>query len=140
MPTRAQAWLPDELILALDLYIQKGPNPGAEAAQELSEALRSIPIEQDRASSPKFRSPQSVKYKLQNFVAIDPSRPTQGFSHGGKLDKEIFVRFAGDPEELHAVATAIRVNLGSLSRTEAEESEGISGGGRRGPGADQAPP
>jgi 5-methylcytosine-specific restriction protein A len=111
------------LILALDLYFQKGPNPGAESAQELSEVLRSIPIEQERAESPKFRSPQSVTYKLQNFVAIDPSRPTQGFSHGGKLDQEVFDRFAGDPEELHEVATAIRANLGSLSRKEAEESE-----------------
>ncbi|HEU4738893.1 MAG TPA: HNH endonuclease [Solirubrobacterales bacterium] len=123
MPTRARAWLPDELILALDLYFQKGPNPGADAAQELSEVLRSIPIEPEQAEDPKFRSPQSVTYKLQNFVAVDPSRPTQGFSHGGRLDEEIFKRFSEDPNELHEVAMAIRANLGSISPEEAEENE-----------------
>lgn len=118
-----RAWLPDELILALDLYFQKGPNPGAEAAQELSEVLRAIPIEPERTEDPKFRSPQSITYKLQNFVAVDPTRPTQGFSHGGKLDAEIFERFSQDPEELHEVAAAIRANLGSISPEEAEEKE-----------------
>jgi 5-methylcytosine-specific restriction protein A len=113
----------DELILALDLYFQQGPNPGAGAAQELSEVLRSIPVEPELTADPKFRSPQSVTYKLQNFVAIDPARPTEGFSHGGKRDREIFEQFAGHPEELHEVALAIRSNLGTLSREEAEESE-----------------
>lgn len=123
MPSRTRAWLPDELILALDLYFQRGPNPGAEAAQELSEALRAIPVEPELTANPKFRSPQSVTYKLQNFVAIDPSRSTDGFSHGGKRDREVFDQFASDPGELHEVATAIRANLGSLSSEEAEESE-----------------
>lgn len=115
--------MPDELILALDLYFQRGPNPGADAARELSEALRSIPVEPELTANPKFRSPQSITYKLQNFVAIDPTRPTEGFSHGGKRDREVFEQFAGDPEELHEVALAIRSNLGALSREEAEESE-----------------
>lgn len=123
MPSRARIWMPDELILALDLYFQRGPNPGAQAAQELSEVLRSIPVEPELTDDPKFRSPQSITYKLQNFVAIDPTRPTSGFSHGGRRDQETWDQFAGDPEELHEVATAIRANLRSLSKVEAEEKE-----------------
>jgi 5-methylcytosine-specific restriction protein A len=123
MPSRKRIWLQDELILALDLYFQKGPNPGKEAARELSEVLRSIPVEQELTAEPGFRSPQSVTYKLQNFVAIDPSRATSGFSHGGRGDQAVWDEFADDPDQLHAVALAIRANLGGLSKTEAEEEE-----------------
>lgn len=115
--------MPDELILALDLYFQKGPNPGAEAARELSEILRAIPVEPELTGKTSFRSPQSITYKLQNFVAIDPQRPTEGFSHGGRGDQEVWDRFASDPQELHGVAAAIRSNLGALSSIEAEEEE-----------------
>ncbi|HZO07175.1 MAG TPA: HNH endonuclease [Solirubrobacterales bacterium] len=113
----------DELILALDLYFQKGRNPGGEAAQQLSETLRAIPVESWRTDDPKFRSPQSVTYKLQNFVALDPSLATGGFSHGGKGDAEVWEEFSSDPERLHKVALSIRDNLGSLTASEAEESE-----------------
>lgn len=113
----------DELILALDLYLRAGPNPGAEAAAELSDTLRAIPVEQFRTANPKFRSPESVTYKLQNFVALDPSRPAAGFPHGGKGDREVWERFADDPEQLHRVASAICENLDSLTVPEAEEDE-----------------
>jgi 5-methylcytosine-specific restriction enzyme A len=113
----------DELILALDLYMREGPNPGAAAAAELSGTLRSIPIEPQLTENPKFRSPQSVTYKLQNFVAIDPDRPTAGFSHSGKGDREVWHEFAADPAELHEVALAIRANLGTLSTEEAEAGD-----------------
>jgi 5-methylcytosine-specific restriction protein A len=125
VPSRAQAWLRDELILALDLYLREGPNPGAGSAAELSGTLRSIPIEEELTESPRFRSPQSITYKLQNFVAIDPDRATTGFSHGGREDQNVWDEFAADPARLHEVALAIRANLGTLSPedTEAEDPE-----------------
>jgi hypothetical protein len=55
----------DELILALELYFRGGPDPGADAAQELSDVLRAIPVETELTADPRFRSPQSVTYKLQ---------------------------------------------------------------------------
>lgn len=113
----------DELILALDLYVREGPNPGIDAATELSETLRAIPVEPHLAAEPSFRSPQSVKYKLQNFVAVDPGMPTAGFSHGGQGDALVWSEFADDPAHLHQVAQAIRVNLTALTPLEVEESE-----------------
>jgi 5-methylcytosine-specific restriction enzyme A len=123
MASRERVWMRDELILALDLYFRAGPNPGAEAAAELSNTLRAIPIEQFRTSNPKFRSPQSITYKLQNFVALDPSLPAAGFPHGGKGDREVWEQFADDHDQLHQVASAIRANLDSLTATEAEDDE-----------------
>jgi 5-methylcytosine-specific restriction protein A len=110
----------DELILALDLYFREGPNPGTAAAAELSETLRKIPVETSLAAEPRFRSPQSVTYKLQNFVALDPSLSTRGFSHGSKGDAEVWNDFASDPKTLHELALAIRANLTSLTPLEAE--------------------
>lgn len=123
MPSRAQAWLRDELILALDLYMREGPNPGSGPATELSGVLRSIPIEEKLTESPRFRSPQSVTYKLQNFVAIDPGRATTGFSHSGRGDQEVWNEFAAEPARLHEVALAIRANLGTLSPEDAEAED-----------------
>lgn len=123
MPSRARAWMRDELILALDLYMRQGRNPGAAPAQELSDILRAMPVEQELTSNPKFRSPQSVTYKLQNFVALDPSIPTSGFSHGGRGDKEVWDEFAHDPLSLRDTAAAIVDNLDSLAPPEAEEVE-----------------
>jgi len=123
MPSRAQAWLRDELVLALDLYMREGPNPGAGPAAELSGVLRSIPIEEELTESPRFRSPQSVTYKLQNFVAIDPDRATTGFSHSGRGDQDAWDEFAAEPARLHEVALAIRANLGALSPKDAEADD-----------------
>ncbi|HEX5929950.1 MAG TPA: HNH endonuclease [Solirubrobacterales bacterium] len=121
--SRSQAWMPDELILALDLYMSVGPNPGPKATQALSDTLRAIPIERELAGDPTFRSPQSVAYKLQNFVAIDPTTANAGFPHGGKGDVEIWGRFAEDPQRLQLAAAAIRANLAVLSEGEAEVEE-----------------
>jgi 5-methylcytosine-specific restriction protein A len=123
MATRKRVWMRDELILALDLYFQKGRNPGAAAAQELSDVLRAIPVEQQLTQDPRFRSRQSITYKLQNFVALDPSHSTSGFSHGGKGDREVWEQLSSDPQSLHEVALAIRANLSGLTPDEAEEDE-----------------
>jgi len=113
----------DELILALDLYMREGPNPGTSHADELSEILRAIPIEQERTADPSFRSSKSVTYKLQNFVAVDDSTTRAGFPHGGRADKEVWDEFAHDPLTLRNTAAAIIENLASLDREDAEEVE-----------------
>ena len=112
----------DELILALDLYIREGPSASAESREELSQVLRSIPIEQELTAEPTFRSRQAVAYKLHNFVGIDPARATAGFPHGGRGDQLVGTEFAKDTERLSDVSGAIRANLGSLPAPEAEET------------------
>lgn len=121
MPTRTRAWMRDELILALDLYVRDGAAAGVESREELGATLRAIPVEPELCADPKFRSPQAVAYKLHNFVGIDPSVPAAGFPHGGKGDQIVWDEFAKDPERLSDTAAAIRSNLSSLTPDEVED-------------------
>jgi 5-methylcytosine-specific restriction protein A len=121
--SRKQAWLRDELILALDLYLREGQNAPAAARQEVSDLLRAIPIEVELAADPRFRSRQAVAYKLGNFVAVDPNNPTQGFAHGGQSDADVWAEYATDPVRLASVAAAIRANLSALKPAESTSDD-----------------
>ena len=118
--SRKDAWLRDELILALDLYLRKGTQASREEQQELSEVLRAMPIERHLSADPKFRSRQAVSYKLHNFVAVDPNQATAGFPHIGQGDADVWDDFADRPDELAKAAQAIRANLTELTPVEAE--------------------
>jgi 5-methylcytosine-specific restriction enzyme A len=111
--SRKQAWLRDELILALDLYVREGKGAATQSRQKVSDLLRSFPIERHLAEDPKFRSEKAVSYKLHNFVGIDPSDPTVGFSHGGAGDAEVWGEFAHDPGRLAATAASIALEIES---------------------------
>jgi 5-methylcytosine-specific restriction protein A len=108
--SRANAWLRDELILALDLYMRDGAGAPLASREELSATLRAFPIEAHLASNPTFRSLASVSTKLANFLAIDPSS-AGGLTHGGAGDAQVWAEFSDDPDRLHQTAEAIRANL-----------------------------
>lgn len=120
MKSRKQAWMRDELILALDLYLREGPSASLKSREELSASLRAIPVEPELCANPKFRSPQAIAYKLHNFVGIDPSSAAAGFPHGGKGDQLVWDEFAADRSRLGATAAAIQRNLGAINQDEAE--------------------
>jgi 5-methylcytosine-specific restriction protein A len=111
--SRKQAWLRDELILALNLYVQEGKAAPVQSRQKVSDLLRSLPIEQELTEDPKFRSEKAVSYKLYNFVGIDPNNPTVGFSHGGAGDAEVWDEFAHDPVRLAITAASIAADIES---------------------------
>lgn len=121
--SRRQAWLRDELILALHLYRRQGRNPPPAAVQDLSETLRAIPIEAALAASSTFRNPNGVRLKISNFVAIDPVAETTGMNRGGRADQEVFDEFWHQPEVLATIATAIRSNLDTVTIQEADYIE-----------------
>jgi 5-methylcytosine-specific restriction enzyme A len=121
--SRKQAWLRDELVLALDLYRRHGRNPSRPEVDELSRLLRAMPIEQHLADDPKFRNPAAVYLKVSNFVAIDPSADTQGMSRGGRGDRAVWDAFAEDPQGLAAAAAAIRANRAAITPREADADE-----------------
>jgi 5-methylcytosine-specific restriction protein A len=128
--SRKDAWIRDELIVALDLYRREGRNPSPAALEEVSDQLRSIPVEQGWARDPKFRNPTGVYLKVANFVALDPASGTKGMSRGSKLDAEVFSEFWGEPALLEEAAAAIRANL-----AEAEAGDGSGDD----PGLEDAP-
>jgi 5-methylcytosine-specific restriction enzyme A len=121
--SRTQAWLRDELILALDLYRRAGRNPSPNDVAALSAELRALPIEQHLSADPRFRNPNAVELKVFNFVAIDPSSQTKGMSRGGLGDQAAWAEFAGHWDRLAAAAAAIRANAGALTPAEADADE-----------------
>lgn len=109
--SRKNAWLRDELILALDLYRRAGRKPSLSQLDDLSATLRDIPIEQELALDPKFRGRDSVYLKLANFVSLDPNADITGMTGCGAEDRRVWDEFADDPLRLERVASAIRRTL-----------------------------
>lgn len=117
--SRKDAWLRDELILALDLYRAEGRTPPRESVEQLSDLLRSIPIEPELAASPRFRNTAGVQLKIYNFVAIDPEGEIEGMSRGGRGDQAVMDEFWDDQDRLRETAAAIRANLETIDPNEA---------------------
>jgi 5-methylcytosine-specific restriction enzyme A len=105
---RNPPWTRDELILALDLYLQldrRLPSPTDPEVVALSALLNTLPIHTDRPDEEKFRNANGVVLKIANFRALD--QPGHGMSAGGRLDREVWNEFSARSGELHAIAVAI---------------------------------
>jgi len=85
-------WTREELILVFNLYCK-------------------IPFGQINHGNPKIvelskiigRTPSSVTFKLSNFASLDPfhqQRGVKGLSNVGKLDKEIYLEFSNNWDDL----------------------------------------
>lgn len=104
-------WARDELILALDLYMKHRPQILDDTHRdviELSSVLNALPIHTDRPDKETFRNPNGVHMKLGNFAALDPIYPGAGLMAGGKGDAAVWDRFHDHPNELAAIAIALR--------------------------------
>lgn len=122
--SRSVAWLRDELILVLDIYMGGHGNTTRAERDEASALLRAIPVEARLTGNPSFRSRAAVARKLGNFAAIDPSNDIGGLPHLGRGDREVWEEFAGELSRLRAAAAAIRANLASVTPDEADTTEG----------------
>lgn len=114
--SRKTAWLKDELILCLDLYRREGYSASSQSMLELSQTLRSIPIEEELAVDPSFRSQAAVGRKLSNFAALDPA-VSPGLPNGGAGDKVVWEEFSASPELLRETAGNIRSNIGEVKES-----------------------
>lgn len=93
-------WTRDELILAINLYLQ-------------------IPFGKIHSRNPQIislakllgRTPGSVSYKLANLASIDPSINQRGASHFSRRDKEVWCEFYGDWESLICETERILLNI-----------------------------
>lgn len=105
------AWVKDELILALDLYLRRRghiPSPRDADIVELSDLLNQLPIHTVRPDLEKFRNPNGVVLKITNFAALDPQYPGAGMSRGSRMDALVWDRYADRQGELRGVADEIR--------------------------------
>ena len=66
---------------------------------ELSKLLNSLPGE-GRIGNQKYRNPNGVGMKLQNFKALDPEYDGKGLSRYSNIDKEVFERYSLDKKSL----------------------------------------
>jgi 5-methylcytosine-specific restriction protein A len=121
---RNPTWVRDELILALDMYLQYAGNPprkGSAEIDELSETLNRLGRYLGIATEDRFRNVNGVYMKLMNFRRFDPvftEAGKRGLSRGGQAEEEVWSTFSSDPERCHTVAQTIRQILAGIKEEE----------------------
>ena len=108
---RNPAWVRDEVILALDLYLRHRPFlPGDDHPDvvDLSRVLNALPIHTTRPDLDKFRNPNGVALKLANLAALDPQYPGKGMTSGSRTDREVWDELADHPEQVRRLADLLR--------------------------------
>lgn len=133
---RPPKWHRDEIILALQLYHSiearemDSKNP---KVIEVSEILNKLPIHKSKKEHFKFRNPNGVSMKLNNFKAIDPNYDGKGMDRFSKLDKEIFFEFENNISGLNKIAKQIKNTISNselsvkLYRIGDEEEDDVQG-------------
>lgn len=107
-------WSRDELILALDLYIQNRKSPPAKDSPEiaeLSEVLNNFGAVLGQRTSMTYRNTNGVYMKLMNFRRFDPeytSDGKKGLTRGNQDESKVWSQFANNPTHLAEVARFIR--------------------------------
>lgn len=112
-------WTRDELILALDFYLNHRksiPGHTSPAIIELSATLKSLGklLFSDDKRGATFRNENGVYMKLMNFRRLDPlftSTGKKGLPAGSVAEEEVWNTFAADPEKCARVAAAIKQSI-----------------------------
>lgn len=129
---RNPAWKRDELLLALELYLERGQlGPEDDDVIELSSLLNRLPLHTDRPDVDKFRNPNGVALKLANFRSLDPSETAKGMDRGGKGDKEVWAEFSNNFDQLKIITVAIKEaseDSQLIPVQEEEDEDGVSEG------------
>lgn len=130
-------WSRDELVLALDLYLQRRDKiPGVSDPEVIavSELLQKMAGPAASAFK-RYRSADAVAMKLSNFQSIDPrytSAGKKGLPAGAKGDREVWRDFSTRPSELHDAALALKAiyksgNVPAPLEEEEDEEEALEG-------------
>jgi 5-methylcytosine-specific restriction protein A len=100
-------WTRDEIILALDLFIDEGMVALSDSHPKvvaLSAQLRGLPGNEERSENPRFRNPAGVSFKLSNLQSISTGR---GFANGSSLDRAVWASFESRPKRVKEVVSLI---------------------------------
>jgi len=106
-------WSYNELILALELYMNNRPNPPGKNSREvslLSIVLRLNALLNGMQINKIFRNKNGVAMKLQNFRRFDPMFKGTGLRAGGNLEFEVWEKYQ-DIKKLKKIAQRIRNNI-----------------------------
>ena len=108
-PARNPRWAPEEIILALDLYLTHNQLDDQDAqVVELSATLNALSIHPERPDAERWRNPNGVALKLANFAHLDPGYPGRGMASVSALDRMIFDRLGPYPDLVSRLAADIR--------------------------------
>ncbi|WP_196782628.1 HNH endonuclease [Chromobacterium paludis] len=114
---RNAIWSRDELILALDLYMQHRTSPPGKDSpeiEELSEVLNQLGAVLRQRTSTTYRNTNGVYMKLMNFRRVDPDYMAEGktgLTRGNQDEARVWDQFASDPVRLAEVAQFIRQGI-----------------------------
>lgn len=104
-------WTRDELIIALDFYMQHRaggiPSKTSPEIHFLSEELNRLAVLHNLPRGESFRSVNAVYLKMMNFHHIDPDWHGEGMKSVGQNDVAVWQDFAHRPEELNRAAKLI---------------------------------
>ena len=118
MSPRNPRWTRDELILALDVYLEFGTgSKSSDYVVGLSSLLNRLSDRKNFPDPSRFRNPNGVNMKLANFARLDPHYAGTGLSGGGQLEVEIWNELAHDRHRLSEEVIRIKgtVSVGSSS-------------------------
>ena len=129
-------WTHDELIVALDFYVQHPrlmPGKVSSEIKALSDVLNRLRVKVGMVGDDTYRNANGVYMKLMNFRRFDPDYPGKGLERGGREDEVVWSLYASRPVELAKVAATIRSFVESdapvptADSLEGEEEEGEEG-------------
>jgi 5-methylcytosine-specific restriction protein A len=112
-------WTRDELIVALNVYLQTAPTLPAKDSEVILELSHNLNRLGEKLFPPEersdtFRNPNGVYMKLMNFKRLDPTYTSQGkvgLSRGAAGEQEVWDEFQSDPNRCARVARAILESL-----------------------------
>lgn len=111
--TRNPSWTRDELLVALDYYLENADDyfsPTGAGVLELTAKISRVAKALGLSGSDTLRNANGVSMKLLNFRAHDPNHDTKGLSRGNKLEEVVWSEYADDSVALKKVVASI-VNL-----------------------------
>ncbi len=108
--TRNPPWTRDELLLALDYYLDNANDyfsPTGDGIVDLTSKISGVAKALGLTGSDTLRNANGVSMKLLNFRAHDPNHDTKGLSRGNKLEEVVWKEFASNPVALKKVVSTI---------------------------------
>lgn len=111
--TKNPKWNYNELILALELYMNYRPTPPGKNSREvsqLSSLLRLNALSDGLSVNKVFRNKNGVAMKLQNFRRFDKKFKGHGLRAGGALEKIIWEKYQNQTK-LKKTSSKIRDNI-----------------------------
>lgn len=110
-------WTREEVILAMDLYVNVGayaggsiPGNGSAEVTALSALLKRLGAHPPELQGEKYRNTNGVYLKLMNLRTVQTER-AHGMNHRSARDAAVWREFEDDLPRLHLEAAAIRARL-----------------------------